>query len=99
MLAISLFCAAVGLALGARFRIFVLIPAMVLALVTIISYGVAARLGFREAATTLVIGLAALQLSYFGANLVSGLAYKPGDRFKPRDRHKPRDRWIPQYHL
>ena len=93
MLAISLFCAAVGVVLGTRFKIFALGPAIVTALLTTISFGVAARWSFHEVATTLVISLVALQLGYFGGNLVSQLVYKPSDRYKPRDR------WIPRYHL
>ena len=77
MLAISLFCAAVGVVLGTRFKIFALGPAIVTALVTTISFGVAARWSFSEVATTLVISLVALQLGYFGSNLVSQLVYKP----------------------
>ena len=60
-----IFCAAVGVALGTRFKILALGPAIVLALVTTISFGVAARWGFREVATMLVISLVALQLGYF----------------------------------
>ena len=88
---IPLFCAAVAAALGTRFRILVLIPATVLVLVTTISFGIAARWGFGEVATTLLISLVALQVGYLAGSLVS--------HFVSAVHLKPRDRWIPRYHL
>ncbi len=93
MLAISLCCAAVGMAMGARFRILILGPAAVLALVTTICFGVAARWGFREVAITSVSSLAALQLGYFASCLVRPFVKQLSDRYKPHDR------WIPRHHL
>ena len=93
MLAISLCCAAAGMAVGARFRILILGPAAVLALVTTICFGVAARWQFREVAITSVSSLVALQLGYFASCLVRPFVKQLSDRYKPRDR------WIPRYHL
>ncbi len=93
MLVISLLFAAVGVALGWRFKILVLVPATVLALVTNISFGIASRWGFREVATTLVISVVALQLGYLAGSLVSHFVSQLSDRYKLRDR------WIPRYHL
>ena len=71
MLAISPFCAALGVALGTRFKILVLGPAFVIALVTTISFGIAVGWGFREMAATLMISLVALQVGYLAGSLVS----------------------------
>lgn len=55
MLAIALFYAAVAAALGTRFKVLVIIPAAILVLVTTISFGIAARWGFHDVATTLLM--------------------------------------------
>jgi len=89
MLAISLFCAAVGVALGTRFKILVLGPAFVLALLSTISFGIAARWGFREVAATLLISLVALQVGYLTGSLVSHFVF----------RFKRAIVWLPRYHL
>jgi len=91
MLAISLLFAAVGVALGTRFKVFVLGPAFVLALVTTISFGVAAGWGFREMAATLLISLVALQVGYLAGSLVS--------HFVSTVRFKRAIVWMPRYHL
>ncbi len=87
MLLISLFCAAIGVALGMRFKIWALGPAIGLALVTAVSFGVAAGWDFSEVAIMSAIGLFALQLGYFASGLVSQFVYTP------------RDRWIPRHHF
>ena len=84
MLAISLFCAALGVAVGTRFKILVLGPAFVLALVSNISFGIAAGWGFREMAATLLISLVALQVGYLAGSLVSHFVLD--GPFQARDR-------------
>ena len=91
MLAISLFCAALGVALGTRLKILVLGPAFVLVLVTTISFGIAAGWGFREMAATLLISLVALQVGYLAGSLVS--------HFVSTVRFKRAIVWMPRYHL
>ena len=91
MLAISLFCAALGVAVGTRFKILVLGPAFVLALVSNISFGIAAGGGFREMAATLLISLVALQVGYLAGSLVS--------HFVSTVRFKRAIVWMPRYHL
>jgi hypothetical protein len=91
MLAIPLFCAAVAAALGTRFRVVVLIPATVLGLLTTISFGIAARWGFRDVATTLLISLVALQVGYLAGSLVR--------HFASAVRFKRAIVWLPRYHL
>ena len=90
MLAISLFCAALGVAVGTRFKILVLVPAFVLALVSTISL-VSRRWGFREMAATLLISLVALQVGYLAGSLVS--------HFVSTVRFKRAIVWMPRYHL
>jgi hypothetical protein len=73
MLATSIFYAAIGIILGTRFKILVLGPAFILALLTTASFGVAARLGAWEIADALLISLVALQASYLADSLVGSL--------------------------
>jgi hypothetical protein len=91
MLVIPLIGAAVAVALGTRFRISVLLPATVLALVTTISFGIAARWGFGEVATTFLISLVAIEVGYLIGSLVS--------HFISAVRFKRAIVWLPRYHL
>jgi hypothetical protein len=59
--------------------------------VTTISLGIAARWGFRDVATTLLISLVALQVGYLTGNLAS--------HFASAIRFKRAIVWLPRYHL
>jgi hypothetical protein len=73
MLILTLVAVLIGVVLGLRFRVFVLVPVICGGLAIIVVDGVARGNGFLQLAFAMIATVAALQLGYFLGNVVVGI--------------------------
>ena len=73
MVALSMLC--IGSALGVRFRIFVLLPAILLGLLVSIACGLALGMTIWSITLTTVVGATCLQFGYLGGAMLKFLIF------------------------
>jgi len=66
MLILSLISLLAGAALGMRFKVLILVPAICLALLAILAVGISSSVSFSFIALAMVLAAACLQLGYLG---------------------------------